>query len=233
MGWTGLSFLSIFYSVYALCTCVLQIFSDVHYPDTPKPEPVFGKILSVTQTRPNLQVIRWKALISREIARKFAYPVEDDLVVVDFTQLNERVYTSALCLSGQELQFRFAVVESVSISPATQYSRGASSNEQPHCELVLNLKVSRLEFATNELLDGSEVELKVVTSLKSVRRQWSGLINLHTSVLVRDILCPRGGAYFCCQTTDRERFPHSSLVGADSIYVCMYICMQFKLYLAV
>ena len=111
-------------------------------------------------------------------------------------------------LSGKELQFCFAVVVSV-----RKDFNSRSRCEQPQCELILDLKVSRLEFAANELLDGCEVELKVVTSLKTVRRQWNGLINLHTSVLVRDILYPRGGAYFCRQTTHSGQLQRFSKVG--------------------
>ena len=192
----------------------MQIFSDIHHPDIPKPDPIFGNILSVTRAGPRLQVIKWKAFISREIARSNAHPVEDDLLVVDFSQIDQRVYSSALHLSGKELQFRFAMVESLTkdFNPQVNNSRHGPG-QQTQCVLVLSLKVSGLEFATNELLDSSEVELKVVTSLKTVRRQWSGLINLHTSILVRDVISPRGGAYFC-QTTakSRETVQYPSLV---------------------
>ena len=157
-----------------------------------------------------MQTIKWKGLISKEIGRKVAHPVEDDLISMDFSQLDERILSSALYMSGQELQFRFAMVDSLRKDFHSQ-SR-YSNRDQLRCELVLDLKVSGLEFATNELLDGCEIELKVVTSLKTVRRQWNGLINLHTSVLVRDILCPRGGAYFCCQTSGSEQFQHYSKV---------------------
>ena len=191
----------------------MQIFSDLHYPDIVKPDPIFGKILSVARVGPGLQVIKWKGLISTAIAANNAHPVEDDLLVIDFNQINERVYTSALHLSGKELQFRFAVVQSLTKtvdSPANHVRQGTSNSTQ--YTLVLTLKVSGLEFAINELLDGCEVELKVVTSLKTVRRQWNGLINLHTSVLVRDIISPRGGAYFCCQAIGDDSSKHLSLV---------------------
>ena len=143
----------------------------------------------------------------------FAHPVEDDLVSIDFSHLDERIYSSVFYLSGQELQFHFAMVESVSkdFNSQTRYSKH-ESREHSQCELVLNLRVSGLGFALNDILGGSVVELNVITSLKTVRRQWNGLINLHTSVLVRDILCPRGGVYFCCQRTAYEQPKHSSKV---------------------
>lgn len=166
----------------------------------------------MTNAGPRLQVMKWKAFISRDVARSNAHPVEDDLVVVDFSQVGEHVYSSALHLSGRELQFRFAIVENVTRDSS---SRDDHSRRDPNqqCVLVLTLKVSGLEFATtSELLDGSEVELKVVTSLKTVYRQWSGLINLHSSMLVRDIISPRGGAYFCCPAPSCEALQYKSLV---------------------
>ena len=164
--------------------------------------------MSVTRAGPKLQIMKWRAFISRKVAKDVAHPVEDDLVSVDFSQVDERILSSAFHLSGQELQFCFAVVVSV-----RKDFNSHSRREHPRCELILDLKVSGLEFAANELLDGCEVELKVVTSLKTVRRQWNGLINLHTSVLVRDILYPRGGAYFCCQTTHCGQIQRFSKVG--------------------
>ena len=168
----------------------------------------------MSRAGPRLQVIKWKALISRELAKSNAHPAEDDLVVVNFSQISEHVYSSALHLSRKDLQFRFALVESVTkdLNSQANHSRH-DPNKQTQCVLVLTLKVSDLEFATtSELLDGSEVELRVVTSLKTVRRQWSGLINLHSSLLVRDIISPRGGAYFCCQPPGHEGFHYKSLV---------------------
>lgn len=185
----------------------MQIFNDIHEPDVPKPDPSFGKILSVTKAGPRLQVMKWKAFISRDVARNNAHPAEDDLVVVDFSQVSEHVYSSALHLSGKDLQFQFAMVESVTkdFSSRADHSRRDPNYPTQQCVLVLTLKVSDLEFATtSELLDGSEVELKIVTSLKTVRRQWNGLINLHSSILVRDIISPRGGAYFCCPAQGSE-----------------------------
>ena len=193
----------------------MQIFNDTHEPDIPKPDPSFGKILSVTKAGPRLQVMKWKAFISRDVARSNAHPVEDDLIVVDFSQLSEHVYSSALHLSGKDLQFRFAMVESVTkdFSAQIDHSRRGPNHPTQQCVLVLTLKVSDLEFATtSELLDGSEVELKIVTSLKTVRRQWNGLINLHNSILVRDIISPRGGAYFCCPTPGSEAFQYKLMV---------------------
>lgn len=189
-----------------------------------KPDPTFGKILSVSRAGPRLQVLKWKALISRDKAKNNAHPAEDDLVVVDFSQINEHVCSSALHLSGKDLQFRFALVESITKDFSSQVNHSRHDpNKQTQCVLVLTLKVSDLEFATsNELLDGSEVELRVVTSLKTVRRQWSGLINLHSSLLARDIISPRGGVYFCCQTPGHEGCNYESLVG---IFACFLINM--------
>lgn len=169
----------------------------------------------MTRAGPRLQVIKWKAFISRDVAKSNAHPAEDDLVVVDFRQVSEHVYSSALHLSGKDLQFRFAMVENVrkDFSSQADHSRRDPNRQVQQCVLILTLKVSDLEFATtSELLDGSEVELKVVTSLKTVRRQWSGLINLHSSILVRDIISPRGGAYFCCPAPDCEALQDKSLV---------------------
>ena len=193
----------------------MQIFSDIHEPDILKPDPIFGNILSVTRAGPRLQVMKWKAFVSRDVAKSNAHPAEDDLVVIDFSQISEHVYSSALHLSGKDLQFRFAMVETVTkdFSSQVDNSKHDPNKQVQQCVLVLTLKVSDLDFATtSELLDGSEVELKVVTSLKTVRRQWSGLINLHSSILVRDIISPRGGAYFCCPVPGREALQHKSLV---------------------
>jgi hypothetical protein len=193
----------------------IQIFNDIHEPDILKPDPIFGKILSVTKAVPRLQVMKWKAFISRDVAKNNAHPVEDDLVVIDFSQVSEHVYSSALHLSGKDLRFRFAMVEAVTknFSSRADPSRRDPDHSTQQCVLVLTLKVSDLEFATtSELLDGSEVELKIVTSLKTVRRQWSGLINLHNSILVRDTISPRGGAYFCCPAPGCEPLQYKSLV---------------------
>lgn len=174
--------------------------------------------------------MKWKAYITKDKAKNFEHPVEDDLVSIDFNQLDEQIHSSIFYFSGQELQFRFAMVESMSkdFKSRTQYSRHRS-NEQSHCEVILNLKVIGLRFALNDLLNGCKVELNVITSLKTVRRQWNGLINLHTSVLVRDILCPRGGAYFCCQANVVEQSKPPSLVSAftflypASLFSCITI----------
>ena len=163
--------------------------------------------------------MKWRAFISKKMAKEVAHAVEDDLVSIGFSQLDERILSSAFHLSGKDLQFCFAVVVSL-----RKDFNSHSRCEQPRCELILDLKVSGMEFATNELLDGCEVELKVVTSLKTVRRQWNGLINLHTSVLVRDILYPRGGAYFCCQTTHSEQIQRFSKVIVMHTIFCVDIC---------
>ena len=193
----------------------MQLFSDIHEPDFLKPGPIFGRILSVTRVGPRLQVMKWKAIISREVAKNNGHPAEDDLVVVDFSQVSEHVCSSALHLSGKDLQFRFAMVETVTkdFSSQVDHSRHDPNKQMQQCVLVLSLKVGDLDFATTgELLDGCEVELKVVTSLKTVRRQWSGLINLHSSILVRDIISPRGGAYFCCPAPGHKALQYKSLV---------------------
>lgn len=141
--------------------------------------------------------MKWKALVPKEVSREHAHPVDDHLVNVNFEAFGDKIYSIALYSSGRELQpSHFAVV-------VNSYSSHIP-NDNSRRELTLDLKVSGLEFATGGLLDGCKVELGIVSSLKTFRRQWNGLINLHTSLLIRDILSPRGGDYFCSQTSTLE-----------------------------
>ena len=164
--------------------------------------------------------MQFKALVPKEKARDYAYPLEDDLINIDFGQVGDRVHSIALYTCGRELQpFHFAVVVK------------SCSRHVPHDktqrEVILNLKVSGLEFATNDLLNGCKVTLSVVTSVRTFRRQWSGLINLHTSLLVRDILSPRGGSYFCCQPSSIERGHQHNQVNAC---VCNFTGMSLRVF---
>ena len=108
-------------------------------------------------------------------------------------------------------QYRFAVVESVnrmfvqSTSDASlrqvsgtnkDTNTSLNTNSTSGAELTLTLKIFGLEAVSMFALENHTIELKVVTSLTTALRQWNGLINLHTSQLVRDILYPRGGPYF-------------------------------------
>ena len=167
-----------------------------------KPPPCKAQIESVTPTATqNLQLLKCKAFISQSQAQQYAYPVERDLVVVDFQE-------PYLQMGNIEIfQYRFAVVESVNrmfIHPAsdTNLRQVSGTNKDTNtslntgAELTLTLKIFGLEAVSMFSLENHTVELKVVTSLTTALRQWNGLINLHTSQLVRDILYPRGGAYF-------------------------------------
>ena len=184
----------------------LQIFQSIHDQSALKPPPCKAQIESVTPTATqNLQLLKCKAFISQSQAQQYAYPVERDLVVVDFQE-------PYLQMGSIEIfQYRFAVVESVNrmfihsatdtnlrqvsgTNKDTNTSLNTSSNTG--AELTLTLKIFGLEAVSMFSLENHTVELKVVTSLTTALRQWNGLINLHTSQLVRDILYPRGGAYF-------------------------------------
>ena len=181
----------------------LQIFQNIHNQSALKPPPCKAQIESVTPTATqSLQLLKCKAFITQSQAQQYAYPVERDLVIVDFREPY---------LQMGNTEYHFAVVESVNrmfIHSATdtnshQFSgtnkdtnTSLNTNINSGAELTLTLKIFGLEAVSMFSLENHTVELKVVTSLTTALRQWNGLINLHTSQLVRDILYPRGGAYF-------------------------------------
>ena len=193
------------------CMCskykfILQIFQDIRDQSALKPPPCKAQIESVTTTPTrSLQLVKCKAFITQSQAHQYAHPSERDLVVVDF----QGPY---LQMGNMEIfQYRFAVVESVnrmfvqSTSDASlrqvsgtnkDTNTSLNTNSTSGAELTLTLKIFGLEAVSMFALENHTIELKVVNSLTTALRQWNGLINLHTSQLVRDILYPRGGPYF-------------------------------------
>ncbi len=116
----------------------------------------------------SFQSINVKAVMSCKSAREYAHPNERDLIIVDLHRNSKRC---------------FAIVDNYKHT----YLPGDS------CEVFLWLKI----YSPIVFRQGEEVELKVVMSLTNEIRQWTGLINFHTSCLIRDLLYPRGKEYFC------------------------------------
>ena len=223
------------YHMYILCICMcskyfLQIFQDIRDQSALKPPPCKAQIESVTTTATrSLQLLKCKAFITQSQAHQYAHPSERDLVVVDF----QGPY---LQMGNMEIfQYRFAVVESVNrmfVQSASDASlrqvsgtskdtnTSLNTNSTSGAELTLTLKVFGLEAVSMFSLENHTVELKVVTSLTTVLRQWNGLINLHTSQLVRDILYPRGGVYFGLKNRQQGARDHAhKLVRKCRLYV--------------
>ena len=179
---------------------------------------------------PNLQLLKCKAFVSLDQARQYAHPVERDLVIVDFRDAFESRGFIEMGNTGYfpNFQYRFGVVESVNRLFSHPTSLNQGSGPQPSdkntstsvtaatisgAELTLNLKVFGMHFASMFSLENQGVQLNVVTSLTTALRQWNGLINIHASQLVRDILYPRGGAYFGLSRKQMNRDSTFTLVG--------------------
>ena len=121
--------------------------------------------------------------------------------MIDFRDLLE--FTYALPMGGGEsnlnMRHRFAVVESLSRDakmPEISESKTLDRSSNGGFEMTFLLKVLNLGVVSGHFIENREIEIEVITSLTSTLRQWNGLINLHHSQLVRDILHPRGGIYF-------------------------------------
>ena len=169
-----------------------------------------GHIQSVAYSR-NFQIVKVLSVMSSEKARQYAHPNERDLVIFD---------TDDRTLGGL-----FAFVESYKHTFHQQ--PGGDREGVSKCEVLIGLKLLGPSL-TRLSLEGNRVTLSVVMSLSTEIRQWNGLINFHNSPLARDILHPRGGAYFC-QSTGKPISDGSQIKVLCSLNNIIYAHLDYKL----
>lgn len=192
----------------------LQVFQDINDKSVQKPPPCKAKLeLLSTAGHPHLQLLKCNSTIAQEQAQIYAHPCERDLVVINFQP--------CLQLSNLVPMYRFAVVETVTrsiphphvssgshrggLQQSTSQSGNSSCGVKNEVELTLTLKILKLDFGSFFSIKNCIVELTVATSMTTALRQWNGLINFHNSQLVRDVLHPRGGRYFCLDSSKENQ----------------------------
>lgn len=145
---------------------------------------------------PQLQMLRCHCVVpSRD--QLDSLPSENDLVVIDFLNLDLSTCSDYFLgsISAGRVTKKFACVESVQHAVVTSKEPSSKAVKDRALAITFSLKVSGLSI-TPYLFEGHEVTLAPATSLTISLRQWAALINFHASQLVRDVLSPRGGAYF-------------------------------------
>ena len=185
-----------------------QLYQGIQDKSIQKPPSCIAKVLSITSTE-QLQLIKCSSVVSHHIAQINAHPLERNLVVIDFQDLLE--FACVLPMGGVEsnlnMRHRFAVVESFSRSvkmPENSDKDTLGSSSVSGVEITFLLKVLSLGVVSAYSIEGRSIEINVITSLTPMIRQWNGLINLHHSQLIRDILHPRGGIYFGLNPTQQK-----------------------------
>ncbi len=173
----------------------LQVFKEIDDHKFKVPPQIYT-VDSAGPSHP-YHLVNVKTVMLNKSAREYAHPNERDLVVVETKWNSERC---------------FAIVD----SHRHNYLQGSN------CEVLIALKMCCLPgvYRTEK-----KVELKVVMSLTNVIRQWTGLINVHTSSLVRDILNPRGKEYFCQPSLTKSSLRVSQV---KFVHVLGYVCTVFS-----
>ena len=198
--------------------------------DGPKCLPCTVQIDSLfSSSVPQLQTLQCHCMV-RSHSKTDSFPAENDLVIINFLDLCDFA-THFIDSVTSKRSKRFACVESVQQSVATnQESSCKGRTKQTSTTVTFVLKVFGLNVSSSYLLEQKKISIVTATSLTTVLRQWSALINFHTSQLARDVLSPRGGVYFgkasCGQDTNEEstRSGHC-LVGEVSAIIIYNIIM--------
>lgn len=171
---------------------LLQIYDELHKPSGPFLPTLHARITHLSPCDPcNARIIKCKTIITDQQAHNLEYPYENYLVILTSAGSNSSVQRF-----GIELEEHGPKQQCLGLVQATQRSSltDHSSSSPPTWELILELWV----FGMTQSLSrrNQSIHLRPVTSLATTLRQWNALIKLHTSLLVRDILWPRGGVYF-------------------------------------
>ena len=148
--------------------------------------------------------IKCRATIDNQLKLDFAYPCENHLVIVTHLSSSDRKGEVLQEEESDSHQLSFALVQSTQLSSLTD--RHDDGSRSPSMwELLVELWAHYTD--PSDSWRNHRVKLRPVMSVGTLLRQMNGLIRLHTSQLVRDILHPRGGVYFGQSPGHR---PHSS-----------------------
>lgn len=79
-----------------------------------------------------------------------------------------------------------------------------------------------IQFYSVAVPDIKCINLRFVTYLSTFIRKWYGLINLYRNKVVRDLMNPRGGAYFCSNTNEEPSGDYDSVSHHVIFFLFLY-----------
>ena len=85
-----------------------------------------------------------------------------------------------------------------------------------------------IQFCSVAVPNIKRINLRFVTYLSTFIRKWYGLINLHRNKVVRDLMNPRGGLYFCSNINEEASGDSDSV--SDYVHYLILFIFLFKLY---
>lgn len=90
----------------------------------------------------------------------------------------------------------------------------------------LSLKIN---MVANCNIDFQDVNLTYLCFMSPFVRNWNGLINVHRSKLIHDILSPRGGKYFCHNTFSNNDSCDNGSANEDNV-VSVSVFLQWNIF---